>query len=392
MKKQLLAIAVSAAAAAPMATMAQESANGPDVYGAFDVSLQMVESIDTAGETDVTSGNSTGTNTVFPGNGRFDANNANNDIGDHWELRNNTSRVGLRGSKGLDASGLNAIYQLEMAVNLINNGLTNFTNRNTFVGLHGEDWGKVFAGNYDSVIKQAEFSVDQFGFTDADIGVLLEQNRYEKTVNYHSPKFGPGLQVKAQIIPGESRSNVDQDDFQTGLADGMGLSLGMEEGNMYGAIAYETGATTSLTLNRSGGLPGGAVTDQDLDITSMRVSGGLDDDQFGVGFIYDQTETDGPDNGYDDSRSGWVLSGRFNPTDKLAVKAQYGDSDTTFLANGDGDERSIVTTTLGADYMLGTGTKAYAFYSMNEADGEVAANNEDDSEFNVLALGLQHKF
>jgi predicted porin len=328
---------------------------------------------------------------VFPGNGRFDANGTPLDSGEHWELRNNTSRVGIRGSRDLDTAGMSAIYQLEMAVNLLNRGATNFTNRNTFVGVQGEDWGKVFAGNYDSVIKQAEFSVDQFGFTDADIGVLLEQNRYEKTVNYHSPQFGPGLQVKAQIIPGESRSNVDQDDFQDGLADGMGLSLGMEEGNMYGAIAYETGATTSLTLQRSGGLAG-AVPDQDLDITSMRLSGGLDGEEFGVGFIYDQTETNGPDNGYDDSRSGFVLSGRFNPSEKLAVKAQYGDSDTTFLANGDNDERSIITTTLGADYMLGKATTAYTFFSMNEADGEIGPNNEDDSEFNVFAVGLKHSF
>jgi predicted porin len=384
MKKQLLAIAIGAATAAPMAAMAEA-----ELYGRFDVTFQATESVGQAGETDVTKAGATNANTLAPGNGRFGGNNT----GDHWEVRDNKSRLGVRGSQDLDASGLSAIYQLEMQFNATNTGGVNFAHRNTFVGLESDSWGKVFAGAYDSVIKQAEFGVDQFNNTDAEIDLILDQNRYGNTLNYHSPKFGPSLQVKAQLMPGESRSNADQDDVQDGIADGMGISIGMEEGNMYGAIAYETGMTTPNTLANNAGLPGGALPTQDLEVDTIRVSGGLDGEEFGVGFIYDQTETSAIDNGnYDDSRSGWVLSGRFNPTEKVALKLQYGDSDTRLLANGDNDERSLVTTTLGADYMLGKQTKAYAFYSMNEVDGEIAANTDDDSELNVLAFGLQHRF
>jgi predicted porin len=289
-----------------------------------------------------------------------------------------------------------------MQFSWVDSNTPNFTNRNSFAGLHGEDWGKVFVGRFDSIVKDAEFSVDQFNWTDADIGVLFRnQNRYNNTINYHSPKIGPGIQVKAQVIPGESRQNFDGDDRQTNIAEGYGLSVGMEEGNMYGAIAYESNVETfgSVFTQRQfnqifGGNPftNPLPSSQDLDVQTFRVSGGLDDDQFGVGFIYDSTETSGPNNGYDDAKTGWLVSGRFNPTTDLAVKAQYGDSETRFHAFGDNDDRSITSATLGADYMLGKQTKLYTFYTMNEVDGETAGNMEDDSEFNVLAFGMQHKF
>ncbi len=384
MKKQLLAIAVSAASVAPMASMAQ-----PEVYGRFDVTVQSSEALNQ-------NGSKTGGNTTFndDANTRYDGVN----VGDQWETKSNTSMVGVRGEKGLD-SGLSAIYQLEMEFEWVDNNAPAFSNRNSFAGLKGEEWGKVFVGRFDSIVKDAEFSVDQFNWTDADIGVLFRnQNRYNNTVNYHSPKIGPGIQVKAQVIPGESRQNIDGDDRQTSIADGYGLSIGMEEGNMYGAIAYQSNVQPAGNL-MNGQVQTGTNTAtgaDDADVQTFRVSGGLDDDQFGVGFIYDMTETsaDGVNGGisYDDGKSGWLVSGRFNPTTDLAVKAQYGDSETRFLGAGDNDDRSITSASLGADYMLGKQTKLYTFYTMNEVDGDISANNEDDSEFNVLAFGMQHKF
>ncbi len=398
MKKQLLAIAVSAASVAPMASMAQ-----PEVYGRFDATLQSSEALSQANGSKAAGNENSITSATSAGNtGRYNG----SDTGDQWETRSNTSMVGVRGDKELNG-GLSAIYQLEMQFSWVDGNTPNFTNRNSFAGLHGEDWGKVFVGRFDSIVKDAEFSVDQFGWTDADIGVLLRnQNRYSNTINYHSPKIGPGIQVKAQVIPGESRQNFDGDDRQTNIAEGYGLSVGMEEGNMYGAIAYESNVETFGNIFTAGQFgqvaPPGTpfLPSQDLDVQTFRVSGGLDDDQFGVGFIWDQTETSGPDNGFDDAKTGWLVSGRFNPTTDLAVKAQYGDSETRFHYFGDADGRSITSATLGADYMLGKQTKLYTFYSMNEVDGTLdgTAGNatfndvEDDSEFNVLAFGMQHKF
>lgn len=396
MKKQMLAMAVSAASVAPMAAMAQ-----PEVYGRFDVTVQKAESqsIETGSQGEGAE-NSITTGSSVDDSGRFNG----SDTGDQWEARSNTSVIGVRGEKGLDArTGLSAIYQLEMEFDWVSNDEPDFTNRNSFVGLKDEEWGKVFVGRFDSVVKDAEFSVDRFNWTDADISVLFRnQNRYNNTINYHSPKIGPGIQVKAQIIPGTSRQNFDRDDRETSIADGYGLSIGIEEGNMYGAIAYESnvetfenGFSNSALADFNATLPASnpnVSASQDLDVQTFRVSGGLDDEEFGVGFIFDSTETSGPDDNYDDAKTGWLISGRFNPVEKLAVKAQYGDSETRFHAFGDNDDRSITSATLGADYRLGKQTKLYTFYSMNEVDGERADNSEDDSEFNVLALGLQHKF
>lgn len=392
MKKQLLAMAIGAAVAAPGAALAEA-----ELYGQFDVTLQKSESIGEAGSQDPTVNSQ---NTVNFLNGEIGPRYAmGSAVGDHWELRNNKSRLGVRGSADLDSVGNSAIYQLEMQFEPgLDANTPQFALRNTFVGVNSDDYGKVFVGRYDSIVKQAEFSVDQFNNTDADIEQISAlQNRYSDTVNYHSPKFGPSLQVKVQVAPGESEVYVDTDgdvDRETSMVDGYGISLGMEEGNMFGAIAYETAMMQSTN-------PAAVTTEVD----ALRISGGLDGQDFGVGFLWEQIDGDnnsdtfGPNS--DDSRSGWIISGRFNPTEKLALKAQYGDSDTYIFASqvdgsiappGDTDinevDGSLKTATIGADYMLGKTTKVYTFYSMNAADGFT----NDDSEFNVLAFGLQHKF
>lgn len=403
MKKQLLAIAVSAAAAAPMAAMAQENADGPNVYGRWDVTAQTTDSLNN-------NGGKQGGTTPFANetNSRFNG----NDVGDQDELRSNTSYLGIKGGADLDHQ-LQAMYQLEMGFNpgldrQNSVGVPNFQLRNTYAGLGSDGWGKVFAGRYDSIIKQAEFSVDQFGYTDADMDIVLGnrgQTRYEDTLNYHSPKFGPSLQVKLQFRPGESRVDTDdtgENDRETSLVDGMGISLGMQEGNMYGAIAYET------AQQKFGPAP--AANEATSDLETMRVTGGLDDDMFGVGFLYEQQETsdagDAYGDNYDDSRSSWLLSGRYNVTEPLAIKLQYGTGDTNIpgVSTDDparvhnDDEQSVTSTTLGADYSLGQQTKVYTFYSMNEVDGDADLNNdgnfdeESDAEFNVLAVGMEHKF
>jgi len=131
---------------------------------------------------------------------------------------------------------------------------------------------------------------------------------------------------------------------------------------------------------------------------SFRVSGGLDDDLFGVGFIWDQTEADSdvnvvPGSGFTDEVSGWVISARYNPVQQLAVKLQFGNSETRYLGFGDNDDREIESATFGVDYHLGDQTKLYSYYTENEADGSgPTLTGEDESEFNVLALGLEHRF
>lgn len=389
MKKQLLAIAIGAATVAPMAAMAEA-----ELYGRFDVTVQKAESLDANGSQAATINN-----TIDDLNGQINQRFAGSNAGDQWEARNNKSRIGVRGSDDLDAAGLSAIYQLEMQFEPVDGNTPNFSLRNTFVGVDSEDYGKVFVGRYDSIVKQAEFSVDQFNNTDADIeNVLATQNRYSNTINYHSPKFGPSLQIKAQVTPGESELNEDtgtdglsrNQDRESSIADGMGISIGMQEGNMYGAIAYET---AFMQDTGDGAVVGDDVT---TEFDTLRVTGGLDGQDFGIGFLWEQVDGDNLDETYgtnnDDSRSGWVISGRFNPTEKLALKLQHGVSDEYFLGDSNDSDLELVQSTIGADYMLGKATKVYTFYTMEEVDGKDAGGFSPKAEFNVFALGMQHNF
>ena len=71
----------------------------------------------------------------------------------HVELRNNSSRVGVKGEKALSA-GLKAIYQLEFGVNLDgDSGDDTFTPRNQFVGLQGT-FGTIKVGRHDTALKR----------------------------------------------------------------------------------------------------------------------------------------------------------------------------------------------------------------------------------------------
>ena len=63
--------------------------------------------------------------------------NSDEAVGEEVELRNNSSRVGVKGEKALSA-GLKAIYRLEFGVNIDGESDEDtFTHRNQFVGLEG---------------------------------------------------------------------------------------------------------------------------------------------------------------------------------------------------------------------------------------------------------------
>ncbi|NJN45709.1 MAG: porin [Candidatus Competibacteraceae bacterium] len=67
------------------------------------------------------------------------------DRGDYWEVVNNSSRLGVKGSEDL-GNGLSAIYQYEFGVNVTGNGSYFNSNRPRWVGLKGDSWGAVTLG------------------------------------------------------------------------------------------------------------------------------------------------------------------------------------------------------------------------------------------------------
>lgn len=162
MKKQMIAVAVAAVFAAPMAMADAE------VYGLVHLS---------AGQTD---------------------NNATE--GARLSMHPNSSNVGFRGSEDL-GNGLKAEFQAETGLNWDTGGWG--AGRDTFVGLAG-DWGAARMGRGNSPFKMATNSLDPFADTFFDYNNIMgisengqvHDNRISNAIWYNSPNMN-GLSFSA---------------------------------------------------------------------------------------------------------------------------------------------------------------------------------------------------
>jgi len=123
MKKSAIALAIAAAMAVTAAPVSAETT----LYGSARMSVDWVDP-----------------------DANFD-----NDLGDFvdslggdndfWEVVNNSSRLGVKGSEDL-GNGLSAIYQYEFGVDVTGGGNYFNSNRPRWVGLKGDSWGAVTLG------------------------------------------------------------------------------------------------------------------------------------------------------------------------------------------------------------------------------------------------------
>ena len=160
--------------------------------------------------------------------------NSDEAAGEQVELRNNSSRIGIKGEKALNA-GLKAIYQLEFGVNLDGeSGDDVFTHRNQFIGLEGA-FGTLKVGRHDTALKQAQGSFDLFDDLEGDIGGILNgENRLRNYIGYNTPTFGKAFSATVNFFPGE-----DPDSGNDGVADATSLSLIYKTDLIYAAIAQD---------------------------------------------------------------------------------------------------------------------------------------------------------
>lgn len=339
----------------------------PEFYGRLNVSLDNVSvSPDATGST---------TNTFGPTMSSVDVNSIQN-----W--------VGIRGQVDLYDQNLKAIYQIERSVD-ITDGSGNMGARNTFVGLAGDNWGKVFLGTYDGVVKKAEGKVDQFNHTEADMARYIGgQNRYSNTINYSSPNMS-GLTFNVQIIPGEGRTDNTTSTPETdhGLADGYGVSVNFKQDAFWANLAYEKGAEGESQTVPFYTAPGS--TDND-GTSTLRITAGVDIGNISLAALVQQRDVDVPSSYADtDSRNDYLVSGAFGITDRLKLKAQIAQAAGYFIEKD--DKRKVQSYTVGADYALGKNVTSYILYSANSIDGK-DAGTKDDSEYNVASVGLTLKF
>lgn len=260
------------------------------------------------------------------------------------ELVSNASRLGVKGKIELN-HGLEGIYKLEYET-YVDDGEKEkdqtFSQRNIFAGIKG-GFGQIIAGKFDTPLKKAQKKIDLFNDLEGDIKSVITKSdkRKENSIQYSTPKMS-GLVATVAHIASEDET----------LNDGTSSSLTFTQDNVYAAIAYDT--------------------DVNIDTDVLRLVAQYSMSDFTVAALWEQDNRAGSDNDVE----GWVYSASYKLNSDIKLKAQYGESDIV--------KDNAETYSLGADYKLGEGAKAYAFVT-DETFG-------DDTSNDYYGVGLEYKF
>lgn len=259
------------------------------------------------------------------------------------EVVSNASRLGVKGKIELK-HGLEGIYKLEYETQVDDGdkGGQTFAQRNIFAGIKG-GFGQVIVGMFDTPLKKAQKKIDLFNDLEGDIksAITKSDKRKEDSIQYSTPKMS-GLVATVAHIASEDET----------LNDGTSSSLTFTQDNIYAAIAYDT--------------------DVNIDTDVLRLVAQYSMSDFTVGALWEQDNRAGSDNDVE----GWVYSASYKLNSDIKLKAQYGESDIV--------KDNAKTYSLGADYKLGKGAKAYAFVTDEEYG--------DDSSKEYYGVGLEYKF
>ncbi len=334
MKKNILAIAIASAVAAPVAF-----ADAPTVYGQMNIAIDSY-SYD---------GGASGMN-----------------------VKHRNSRLGVKGSEDL-GNGLKAVYQMEATVDYGDGkGATDGTkatgfamNRNTFVGVGG-GFGTVVMGRHDSPLRMIQ---PNDGFADSAAagnntslfnGGLAGEDRIDEVVAYLG-KFGD-ISVAAALVGQDSLAGAEDDSLTH--TNSFSLAYGSKGKGIYAAAAMtgETdsgrGAITRATVQyNEAGLLASFMYNAEADIGNSMT----------VGVAYKM--------------------GQITPRVKVAM-VTYDAADATY------DVDSLMNMAAGVDYSLGKNTSVYAeFASLAEGYREKASDaTTSTAATTVMSVGLLHKF
>ena len=332
MKKNIVALAIASAIAAPVAM-----ADAPVVYGQINVAIDSLGGGDNAAE--------------------------------GMKTTDRDSRIGIKGSEDL-GNGLKAVYKMEQSLKVADS--FSFGGRNAYVGLAG-GFGTVLVGRHDSPLKMSQ-PTDLFGdSTYADIGKdsmtgnlgLLGkggENRFDNVVAYVSPTFS-GVKLIAATVAAE---DVNNDDTDSSLADAYSVALtyGSTKKGLYLAAAMDSADEENFGS----------------DWTHTRFSAQYKTGGLTVNGIY-QTFDDGES--ADTAREGTNTQiGVAYAMGKFTPKAKYATTDF------EDDRDSGSAYGIGLDYALGKKTKAYVEYVASDED----MMGGDEEDMTALSVGMVHKF
>ncbi len=366
MNKNILAIAIAAAVAAPSAFAAAT------VYGNAHMSVNAVSGIDGASTTPADKTDSI------------------------TNVTSNSSFVGVKGSEDLGA-GLKAVYQMEFGVNLDgekqSNGET-FGSRNTFVGLGG-GFGTVLVGRHDSPIKMVGRKYDVFGDQVGNNRVILGSGnthlvdgRHNNVIAYATPAFG-GFKALIAYVPGADAASAgnESDSGVNNAINAWSANAEYKAGAFDAGLGYIT-ASNVLNTNKT--------------YSAYRLGAGYTFGAARINAIYQNARYDAGTTEKD--RGAYGIGGTYKVTAAGTVKAQYMIADNT-----SGNKNGANSITVGYDHAMSKNTTVYAVYAAVDNnngtgtdgsfsvmqsnagtnDNTTAIAGKDNSAFSV---GVQHKF
>ncbi|MEA1988594.1 MAG: porin [Pseudomonadota bacterium] len=347
MKKNLIALAVASAIAAPVAM-----ADAPVVYGQINVAVDSLSGNAAVVDADEKILQKEGMKTT-----------------------DRDSRVGIKGSEDL-GNGLKAVYKMEFSVK-VGDSFSGLGGRNAYVGLAG-GFGTVLVGRHDSPLKMSQ-PKDLFGDnTYADIGKdtmhgdlglagKAGENRFDNVIAYVSPSFS-GVKLIAAGVGAEDGT----DDANLANAYSVALTYGSAKKGLYLAAAMDSAdEVVSGTANQEW---------NHTRLSAQYKTGGLIANAIWQDFNADIADAG---EGTNIQASVGYKMGKFMP------KAKYS---TTDFADS---RESGSAYALGLNYSLGKKTTAYVEYVNSDEDMQQAYNNGETvnaDSYSALSVGMVHKF
>lgn len=284
------------------------------------------------------------------------------------KLNSNASRIGFKGSEELTDT-VNLVYQLEYGVSP-DDDRTQFTSRNTYIGLAHNTLGTLIAGRHDTPFKLAKGNADVFNANAATLSIdntgprgytNLGENRVNNVVAYKSPTIvGMPLTFTAAV----NLSEVDKDtDISTTEKDeganGYSASLAYDQNGVYLAAGYDNNMGVEDTAWRLAGT---------VDMGKMNMVQGLT-----LGALYQNADLF---NANDDAKT-WLISGKYAIANTpWTAKAQYINTD---FGNNDSSEVAV-----GGEYAFNKATTGHIYAGQISRD-----NYKDDT---IVGTGIEYKF
>lgn len=318
------------------------------------------------------------------------------------KVNSNASRIGVKGEEKL-TDKLSAVYLIEWQVNA-DDGSTDLTQRNRFIGVKADGVGTLKVGKYDSYLKTAAGN-NQDIFNDHNeldmTAILNGEDRLGNVIGFESDKkLLGGLAFNIMFQQGEesestNNATLGKDGSRDGFGDGISTSLTYENKDI--GLAAAVAGNYGIASKYSAYSLSGIYTD------AIRVTGSLDLKPAGLdGLVFgalwqtaqptDDTVSTGTGTtlasykGLQEDAYG-VTAAYMIPSTPIKLKAQY--ISTTTESNGR-DDRKQDLYGLGADYIINKQARVYGVLGQQKRDWITSSNPEKKK--TTIGLGMEYNF